>query len=264
MQGTYPARADVVFNLSTGAISSAATAFSGFASASATIAPAANGFYLVTITATTDAVTSVTGFYSFNSNGVVVDGTDSVTNSAGYIWQADLQAGSFATSPIPTTSVAVTRAADVGIINPFNNSSAYSVVASGSSAATANTYPIIAQLGDAVSANFMQLYLATQNPTRGGLRVTVGTVDQMNSPSANNIADRSLITVASSIQSGAYALSFNGGAIATGTGTVPPTNRLFVGSVAGQYFNGPIRRVVIYPRAMSNAELQAITTAGAY
>jgi hypothetical protein len=110
MQGTYPARADVVFNLSTGAISSSATAYSGFASASATIAPAANGFYLVTLTATTDAVASVTGFYSFNSNGVVVDGTDSVSNSAGYIWGAQLELGSTASTYIPTTTAAVTVA----------------------------------------------------------------------------------------------------------------------------------------------------------
>jgi hypothetical protein len=79
----------------------------------------------------------------------------------------------------------------------------------------------------------------------------------MNSQSENSVADRSSATAAASIKSGAYALSFNGGAILTGTGTVPPTTRLFVGSVVGQYFNGVMRGVAIYPRPFGNTELQA-------
>ena len=103
-QGTYPARADVVFNLSTGAIASAASVAAGFASASATITPLLNGWYRLTLTATTDAVTNLQVVASVNSNGGQVDGTDSVSNSACFLWGAQLEQASTVGEYIPTTS----------------------------------------------------------------------------------------------------------------------------------------------------------------
>jgi hypothetical protein len=103
-QGTYPARADVVFNLSTGAIASAASVAAGFASASATITPLLNGWYRLTLTATTDAVTNLQVVASVNSNGGQVDGTDSVSNSACFLWGAQLEQSATVGEYIPTTS----------------------------------------------------------------------------------------------------------------------------------------------------------------
>ena len=104
-QGTYPARADVVFNLGTGAIASAASVVAGFASASATITPLVNGWYRLTLTATTDAVTNFQAVVSVNSNGGQVDGTDSVSNSACFLWGAQLEQSTTVGEYIPTTSV---------------------------------------------------------------------------------------------------------------------------------------------------------------
>ena len=108
-QGTYPSRADVVFNLNLGTISSTATAFSSFTGASASITAYPNGWYRLTLTATSDTATVFQPYISFNSNGGVIDATDSVSNSAGFLWGAQLETGSVATDYTPTTTTAISR-----------------------------------------------------------------------------------------------------------------------------------------------------------
>jgi hypothetical protein len=105
MQGTFPNKADVTFNLNTGVISTAATVAGGtFTGPSASITPYADGWYRLTLTATTDAATGVGSYVSFNSNNVFIDGTDSVSNSAGFLWGAQLEQSSSVGEYIPTTS----------------------------------------------------------------------------------------------------------------------------------------------------------------
>ena len=124
-QGTYPARADVVFNLSNGTISTAAVATSTFTGASATIQALSNGWYRVSLTATSDTNTTILGYISFNSGGGVIDATDSVSNSAGYIYGAQIEQLAFSTSYIATTSSAASRAVDIVTITDTNFSSWY-------------------------------------------------------------------------------------------------------------------------------------------
>ena len=125
VQGTYPSRVDVVFNLSSATISTAATVFGSFTGPSASITPYANGWYRLTVTATSDAVVALQVLASFNSNGIVLDGTDSVFTSAGLLWGAQLEVGATASSYIPTTTAAATRNADVAQITGTNFSSWY-------------------------------------------------------------------------------------------------------------------------------------------
>jgi hypothetical protein len=124
-QGTYPARADVVFNLSNGTISTAAVATSTFTGASATIQALSNGWYRVSLTATSDTNTDVQGYISFNTSGGAIDATDSVSNSAGYLYGAQMEQLAFSTSYIATTTGSATRAVDIVTITYTNFSSWY-------------------------------------------------------------------------------------------------------------------------------------------
>jgi hypothetical protein len=135
-QGIFPNKVDVVFNISSGTIHTAATVAGGtFTGPSASITPYPNGWYRLTVTATSDTNTAYQCIASFSSNGAVIDGIDSVSNSAGLLWGAQLEAGAFPTSYIPTgasgvippgyASPAVTRAADVASITGSNFSSWY-------------------------------------------------------------------------------------------------------------------------------------------
>lgn len=104
VQGTYPARADVVFDIASGSISSAANVSNGFTGASASIIPYPNNWYRLIFTATSDTSTNYQCIISFNSNNSVVDGTDSASNSAGFLWGAQLEQSSTVGEYISTTT----------------------------------------------------------------------------------------------------------------------------------------------------------------
>jgi hypothetical protein len=255
------AGADYIVNPVTGATLSGPTYYGGvpFSSASVVVTQVANGFTRIDMTATSNSgvyITSVLQPASGTTLNYLGD-----TGTGFYIWQADLQAGSFATSPIPTTSVAVTRAADVGYVNAFSAPTDGTILVTGSAASysASGGVPILVG-GDVVGANSIFGQSGNGNHFNGTAAIG-GTGTFSLYPAVNSLA---LAYVGTASRS----LSTNGSAVTTSATTKGPFNRVMVGGIASgtglQMPNAPIRRIVIYPRAMSNAELQAITTAGAY
>jgi hypothetical protein len=257
IQGTYPARVDAVFDLSTGTIATAAVVSGSFTSPSATIEPAANGFYLVTITATSDATTALQVVGSFLSTNVQVDGTDSASNSAGYIWQADLQVGSFATSPIPTTSVAVTRAADVGYISGLTVPSAFTyAIQVVPNTVTSGSFPYAVALSDGTNNNRFEFYGSTANAV--GYVASGGTA-QFNNSVASVSSVGSASRDAISVSGTALLRAMNGVTRTGGTLSSSPASavtRLEFKTGSASYF---AQKVTISPRAASADALQAVT-----
>lgn len=109
VQGFYPARTDVVFNISNGTIATAAVDSSGFISSPPNITDLGGGYYLFTLTATTDANGTVSVILSCNSNNVKVDGVDSVSDSSCLVEYSMLETGSTASPYVATTTASASN-----------------------------------------------------------------------------------------------------------------------------------------------------------
>jgi len=240
----------VYFNLSTGTVSATV----GSLSTTATITPVGNGWYRCTVTGN-----SASG--SGGNNMLLIGLSDasgstyltaSATNGI-YIWGAQFEQGSFSTSYIPTIASTVTRSADVASVNtlsPWWNNVEGTLFADYT--ASESSYVVIPYTD---ANNYMILNAGT----------TGSAFDVVNAGSVQaSIGTRSLSAkIAARFKSNDFAVCLNGGAVATDTaGTVPSiTDRLALGYFPGVSvrINGHLRRVAFYPRALTSAELQAIT-----
>jgi hypothetical protein len=183
-----------------------------------------------------------------------------------------LELGAFATSVIPTTTTALTRAADVASVNtlsPWYNSASGTLYAEYSIpfALTASSGPRLGTFVGAGGAGVDELSLfvlqtvnrtASANVFTGG--VNAGRIDASASFVANTI-----IKAAQAYASNDRAVTTGGSAPATSTAayTIPTVTTLRLGSQDGggtNNINGYLRRVSFFPRRLSNAELQALTT----
>lgn len=106
---------DLWFDVVTGAVG-ITTSTGGGLGGVGSIMPAGNGWFRCTIIFTATAGNVFTNIAAADTNGGIF--YTPAGGAAIYIWGAQLEAGSFPTSYIPTTSAQVTRAADIAIINP--------------------------------------------------------------------------------------------------------------------------------------------------
>ena len=229
-----------------------------------TITSVGNGWYRCTITATATATASANTIAVYLFNGSLSyngDGTSGV-----YVWGAQLEAGAFPTSYIPTTTTALTRAADVASVNtlsPWYNASAGAIYFEGVTFdTTPGIFPNAAMFTDGTANNRSGI---VRNNSTGNARsnVVVGGAAQFAADAtAWTLNATAKIALAYAVND--FALVVNGGAATTDTlGTIPAVDRLRLGvdSVGSNAFlNGYLRRVVFYPRRLSNAELVSITS----
>jgi hypothetical protein len=247
-------------NLSTGAV---ATTNGSPVSSSAVLV--GNSWLRVTITGTTDvAASTVSPDIRPSPDGVWANRNTAQDGVSGiFIWGAQLEAGSFATSYIPTVASTVTRAADVAVMTGTNfsdwyNASEGTIVVNGDSfrgtAGSARNF----QFDDGTSAN---------NIRSGGastLQVVDANVVQANlGPTPLIPFDGTAYKFASAYKLNDFA-SVTTGAVATDTsGTVPTVNQLTLGSGGlispTTFLNGHIRSITYYPQRLANAQLQALS-----
>lgn len=202
------------------------------------------------------------GFYDNSYLGVAGEGT--------YIWGAQVEQGAFPTSYIPTTSVAVTRAADVATM-PTNvswfSSSAGSLFAEFAlpNQASAGTQGGIAQLDDGTPNNSVGLITVTGPPVfHTGSVGGIGIISASTSVAITGNPQRAV----SSYGGGVAWRGAMSGQLATPVGSVggalPATTLAIGGASAGTRDawkpNGYIRRVTYWSRALSDAEMQQVTT----
>jgi hypothetical protein len=270
IQGAYPSRADVVFNLSSGTISFAAAATSTFTSASATIRTLSNGWYRISLTATSDTNTTIQGYISFNSNGGVIDGTDSVSNSAGYIYGAQLEQLAFVTSYIASGAGQGARAVDITTISGTNFSSWYN---------STNWTTIVSAIPATVPNTSGATELLFQFTLDGSNRILsriASTASVLTSYWINNISQpqnaggynsasltaNTLFKHGMTASNGSWNLALNGTIYNSSGGYLITPTSLSIGysSNDANGFNGWIQRFAYYPVVVSNNELISLTS----
>jgi hypothetical protein len=201
---------------------------------------------LVTYAATPGPVTTRVGL-----------GCSSATTGTMQFSRPQFEVGTFATSFIPDTTASVARAADAYSI-AFNPGTQGTFVWEGI-AFTATTNPVdqvLFELGDG-TAN--ERIVVKRNATTGAVSavITDGGVIQDTLTTANVMAAGVVSRVAMAFGANDFGLCLNGGALDTGTGTVPALTTIYHGHAYDNslHLNGWARKLAFYPRRVINDRL---------
>jgi hypothetical protein len=263
----------IQFALFTGA-SGTATSYFSLASGTALTAGASiqnygNGWYRIISAPYTIASGDLTGnvvFIFAEANNDFSWPASGALNLTAYTWGAQMEAGSIATSYIPTTTGSATRNADVvtlsGAVSGCIGQTEGTIYAEVDIRNIADTKAIV-QSDDGTTDNRLILFVGTAPNRIQVLTVAAGT---------NSVVSGSIATginkIAASYFSGSVQLYLNGSFLASGTPNAFPTvtrNNFSLGTrissgVYGAQFNDRIRSAAIYTTRLTAAELAALTT----
>jgi hypothetical protein len=200
----------------------------------------------------------------FGATGGIVFAT---TDRLG-LWGAQLEAGSFATSYIPTVASQVTRAADNASMLGDNFSTWFNAT-EGTISSEASCFGLraagngVVGISDGTTSNRFGTYVLSTNNAVVNYMLTGGVLQAefvVNSAAANS----SVFTSAFGYKANDFAASVNGGAALTDTsGSIATVNRLLIGNIydvaATNWLNGWVRSISYYPTRLPNATLVSIT-----
>lgn len=185
---------------------------------------------------------------------------------------AQMEIGSFITSPILTAGVTASRSLDQLKIDGSNFTTLYNSTEGtlyAESLRTINSpsgsyYPAVFSINSDIN-NRMVMYTtfisSAQNYRAYGSASTVQQFDIGASP-GTNVTVGTVAKTALAYSLNDFALSVNGSVPLTDTvGTLPTVSKAEIGSETSvNPFNGWIRKIKYYPKRLTNAELQALTS----
>lgn len=262
--------ANVAVNLDTGAVISTG----GAEYVSSYVRDCGNGWFRVSVTLTTVSGGSYQ-FMNYIFNGADTFAGDGVSGI--YLWGAQVETGHYATSYIPTTNAAVTRAQDVcinGSGNVVNFASWYNTTANSALAVHHTLYAAgtglpnasVFCINDNSASNRSMLYRNFNGAATGKMVVTSGGVDVF----SQNISAAAINTTykhAVAIAANDFALYEGGVQLGVDAAGALPVSPIQMGIghcvVAGSpidYLNGTIGEFRAYPARISNSELARIST----
>jgi len=190
-----------------------------------------------------------------NISSFAGDGTSGVL-----IWGAQIEAGAFATSYIPTTATALTRSADVCSITGASFTGMYNQA---EGAMLVDAFTPASGIRNIVTclAPFGKEVTLLTNVSAAELEVVDG-VSQVNMSSGSPISPNTAFKLACAYKLNDFALTKNGVAPQTDTsGTVPTVNAMIVGSgPAGKTMCGCVSSLRYYRKRLSDAKIQTLTT----
>ena len=223
-----------------------------------------NGWYRITLTKTTPSASAFQPRILISRTGsssqtYQADGTSGI-----YIWGAQVEAGAFPTSYIPTTASTVTRSADLAQMTGTNFSSWYNrtegTLYANAKGLTGTTFGCIVTLSDSGYGAGNGLLL------RQGSSTVVESGGNTTSRSISISSSTVLFKTSCSFSGKILYLSGNGklaSPLTTLDYTGSGTNTLNIGRLqpsGGQLFNGTISRLTYYPIQLTNQQLINLTS----
>ena len=232
------------FDLNAGTI--VATAISP----AATITNAGNGWWRCSISAAVSAT-----FFSF-SIGLSETATAASnpapsyagTNGYGlYIWGAQLEAGAFATSYIPTTTTALTRNADVATITGTNFSDFWKATKGGASVlATPSTVSGIRPLVQYDDGTANEIIALRGNAANPELQIVDGGAPQVQLDAGTIVANTPYSLTGWWQTNDCKARKDSGATVSDYTATIPTVTQARLGSDGTNYLNGHLATINYY------------------
>jgi hypothetical protein len=253
------------FNLGTASTSNV-TSFGNGSGASAVMSNVGDGWYRCVLSGVvnTSGTAIRCNVYLSQAAGSVSytgDGTSGI-----YLWGAQLEAGAFPTSYIPTTTAAVTRSADVASISGSNFSSWYrqdegTIYAEGSVPVGVSGSRALAGISD--GTNSERIIISHNGTTAANGLVVDGNTSQTSfTVTANSFppGERKKVALAYKVDDFGFTTVPGTTVEQDSSGTLPTVDRLQIGNAPGRTEpNQPIRRLTYWPQRLSNSTLQQIT-----
>jgi hypothetical protein len=287
--------AGINFNLSSGTSGSSVTVgASGWTAGSSTIQAVGNGWYRCSATITTTGSTKIIQIYATDVDYSTWGFTYAGNGSSGvYLWGAQMETSSGATSYIATTSSTVTRAADTSTSAAQSRSadvySASTVTRAADAASmtgtnytswfTANAGTFYADFVSTLTGTTPDYpYIISGNSTgnyaafmymgpASNPRITYGvySANGGGTVAGSTVTNNALMRVASSYDSSGKSISTNG---VTNTSTSSPVSYLVVDGIyfatakyqTASNFNGTFKKIAFYPQRLTDAQLSGLTT----
>lgn len=223
---------------------------------SSSIESVGNGWYrCIVVAGSSTGATSQRGLIYIDTASYTADGTGTIL-----AWGAQLEAGAFPTSYIPTTTATVTRSADVASITGSNFSNWYrqeqGTVFAEYRTPASGTRGVVG-FNNNTADERVALFTSGTDPK---LIVVDGGVTQADLDGGAVVAS-TMAKTAAAFAANDFSIVHAGGTAVTDTGgTMPTPDRIFIGAdQAGNYQNGRTKRVMYWPLRLPNSTLQALT-----
>jgi len=257
---TLPA---IFVNLSTGAVTNPSATVTN-----SSIVSVGNGWWRVSISAAaTSSGTQSAGIYLM-SDATTTSYTGDATSGL-YVWGAQVEAGAFPTSYIPTTTAAATRAADSAIVTPissFYNQSEGTLFAewrTGPSGVVSISRRVVSFISSVIQDS-IQIISSNSNSVGPFVFANISSTATATAPSSPSAAlFLSEYKQAAAWQPSSVSTSINGASVVNSIGNTYPTNiqEMRIGQLgAGTQLSGHIRKIAYWPKRLTNELLEQLTT----
>ena len=253
--GTAADEVGIKVNLTNGSVVGGFSRHANTLPQSYSVQSVGNGWYRVVITQNFATVSGVTYHIWLTPDSSTSIGTSWTGDgvSGVYAWGAQLEQGSFATSYIPTTTVAVTRAADVITLltSPWTGSDNETIFAQADSTVPQTNWSSIFVHNQSYSGN-RYLLMGSNGTITGGF-------GGVNVTTSNQVSSNTQFKAGVTFQTSNTVTSLNGSAVTgAAVGRNSPSS-VGIGFGNARSLNGHLLKIKYYPNAVTDTQLQLMT-----